>query len=265
MITFPNAKINIGLYITGKRPDGYHNIESIFYPVPLYDALEIVAADELKFTTSGLLIPGDEAGNLCLKAFHLMAENHSAIEPVHIHLQKNIPMGAGLGGGSADGAFMINLLNDFFNLKLEVALREEYAAQLGSDCPFFIENNPKLVTGRGEVMVPHNLNLAGWWGAIVSPEIHISTQEAYSSIQPAHSDVKWENITAESIAEWSTFLHNQFEKGISEKYPEIDQVKSELLKQGAVYASMTGSGSSVYGLFREKPMMDDFRTSVFKL
>lgn len=256
MITFPNAKINIGLYITGKRPDGYHNIESIFYPIPLCDAMEVVPAEELKFTTSGLDIPGDQDNNLCLKAYYLMAGRYKEIKPVHIHLQKNIPMGAGLGGGSADGAFMINILNDFFNLNLDVPTRESIAAELGSDCPFFIENKPKLVTGRGEVMHPHSLDLKGWYLGLVSPKIHVSTAEAYAGIQPRAVSMSWEKLT-DDVAGWSKMgLVNQFEATVAKKHPEILDLKNQLLRAGAVYASMTGSGSSVYGLFKKKPALE---------
>lgn len=256
MITFPNAKINIGLYITGKRPDGYHNIESVFYPIPLRDALEIVVADELKFTTSGLDIPGDQDKNLCLKAYHLMAESYEKVKPVHIHLQKNIPMGAGLGGGSADGAFTINLLNNFFNLNLDVTTRESIAAQLGSDCPFFIDNIPKLVTGRGEVMHTHPLNLKGWFLSVVSPQIHVSTSEAYAGIQPGSVSMDWEKLT-DDVSSWSEMgVVNQFEATVAKKHPKILDIKNQLLRDGALYASMTGSGSSVYGLFKEKPDLE---------
>lgn len=265
MITFPNAKINLGLYITGKRPDGYHNIESIFYPVPLCDALEIVLSDELTFTTSGLDIPGETSENLCLKAYHLMAKNYSEIRPVHIHLLKKIPMGAGLGGGSADGAFMINLLNNYFELNLDGAVRENYAAQLGSDCPFFIENKPQFVTGRGEVMKPHTLNLSGWYIVIVSPEIHISTQKAYAGITPAPSGVDWDSVAVEHISDWSKILRNQFEENIIKAHPEIGRIKNQLLAEGAVYAAMTGSGSSVFGLFETEPQVSVNAAAVLKL
>lgn len=265
MITFPNAKINIGLYITGKRSDGYHNIESVFYPIPLHDALEIVASDELKFTTSGLKIPGDPVSNLCLKAYHLMTKQHKEVKPVHIHLQKNIPMGAGLGGGSADGAFMINLLNDFFDLRLNVSTRESYAADLGSDCPFFIDNQPKLVTGRGEDMRPHALNLKGWYLALVSPHIHISTAEAYAGIQPVRATMNLKDLT-DDVSSWSEMgVVNQFENAIVNRHPEIGEVKDDLYKAGAVYVSMTGSGSSVYGLFREKPAYEIPKARIFEL
>lgn len=254
MITFPNAKINIGLRITGKRDDGFHNIESIFYPIPLKDALEIVHSDKLEFTASGLPIPGSADDNLCLKAYHLLKRDFSAVEPVHIYLRKNIPMGAGLGGGSADGALMINLLNDFFELGCDVETRENYAAQLGSDCPFFIENAPKLVTGRGEKMSSHTIDLSGWFLGLVTPGVHVSTQEAYRGVVTAPANITWEEVTEKNVANWSDLgVRNQFEDHILSAYPEIASAKKLLSEAGAAYVSMTGSGSAVYGLFREKP------------
>lgn len=254
MITFPNAKINIGLRITGKRDDGFHNIESIFYPIPLKDALEIVPSEKLQFTASGLPIPGSADDNLCLKAFHLLKRDFSAVEPVHIYLRKNIPMGAGLGGGSADGALMINLINDFFELGCDVETRESYAAQLGSDCPFFIENTPKIVTGRGEKMSSHSIDLSGWYLGLVTPGVHVSTQEAYRGVVPTQADIDWEKITEKNVGDWSGLgVRNQFEDHILSDYPEIASAKMMLSEAGAKYVSMTGSGSAVYGLFSEKP------------
>lgn len=254
MITFPNAKINIGLFVTGKRFDGYHNIASIFYPIPLHDALEMVPGDAFRFETSGLDIPGNSADNLCIRAYDLMCERHEAVSPVHAMLYKAIPMGAGLGGGSADGAFMINLINTYFNVGLDSDTREKYAAELGSDCPFFIDNTPKMVTGRGEVMQPHALDLTGWYLGLISPDVHVSTKEAYAGIQPAPISMDWNAICADNVSEWHRFgLVNQFESGIAKAHPSIGTAKARLLEAGADYAAMTGSGSSVYGLFREKP------------
>lgn len=254
MICFPNAKINIGLFVTGVRPDGYHNITSVFYPIPWCDALEVVKSDAFAFTTSGRAIPGPDEGNLCIKAYNLIRRKHPEVTPVHAHLRKHIAMGAGLGGGSADGAFMINLLDDFFRLRLSVEQRELYAAELGSDCPFFIENTPKLVTGRGDKMTPHSLNLEGWWLAVASPDIHISTQEAYSLITPEPSAVDLDSLSANNVPQWSVWgVENQFENEIAVRYPEITRIKESMLANGAQYASMTGTGSSVYGLFRKKP------------
>ncbi len=254
MISFPNAKINIGLRITRKLDDGYHNIESIFYPIPLRDALEIVPSDRLRFTASGLPILGSTDDNLCLKAFHLLKNDFPAVEPVHIYLRKNIPMGAGLGGGSADGAFMINLLNDFFELGCDVEARENYVAQLGCDCPFFIENTSKLVTGRGEKMSPHAIDLSGWFLGLMTPIVHVSTQEAYAGIHVAPASVDWEKVSEKNVEKWSDLgVRNQFEDHIVPDHPEIASAKKLLSECGADYVSMTGSGSAVYGLFREKP------------
>lgn len=254
MISFPNAKINIGLRITEKRNDGYHNIESIFYPIPLCDALEIVPSKEFLFTTSGLEIEGNTENNLCVKAYHMMCSDFAAIQPVHMHLRKQVPMGAGLGGGSADGAFVIRMLNDFFQLGLANKTMETYAARLGSDCPFFIQNEPAFVSGRGEKLKRHPLDLSKWYLALISPEVHISTAEAYSGVQPAETPMDWNDISEQNVTGWlSSGIHNQFEHHILPAHPEIVAAKELLSRSGADYVSMTGSGSSVYGLFRQKP------------
>lgn len=266
MICFPNAKINIGLFVTGLREDGYHSIASVFYPIPWCDALEVVKSDAFVFSTSGRAIPGAAENNLCIKAYNIVRRKHPEVTPVHAHLRKHIAMGAGLGGGSADGAFMINLLNDFFKLELSVEQREMYAAELGSDCPFFIENTPKLVSGRGDGMTPHNLNLQGWWLALESPDIHVSTQEAYSLIAPEPSAVNLGLLSAKNVSQWSEWgVENQFEKEIGARHAEIGKIKENMLANGAQYASMTGSGSSVYGLFRDKPIAVSATAQVFEL
>lgn len=253
MITFPNAKINIGLFITGKRPDGYHNIESIFYPVPLCDALEIVPAESTRFISSGLSIPGDSEQNLVWRAYELLSNKFPGVKPLDIYLQKHIPMGAGLGGGSADGAFMINLMNDFFNLNLSESQRMDFAAELGSDCPFFIRNKPAFVWGRGEFAEPHNLDLTGWHLVLVNPGIHVSTSEAYGSISPGPAPCDLKKLSADDLKSGAALPANQFEAGITKKHPEILSLKNGLLDAGANYASMTGSGSTVFGLFTGEP------------
>ncbi len=253
VITFPAAKINIGLYITGRRDDGYHNIESIFYPVPHADALEMVPADVFKFTTSGLNIPGEEDANLCVKAWHMMQRRFGAVQPVHMHLRKMIPMGAGLGGGSADGAFAIKMLNDMFNLGLQIAELEELALELGSDCPFFIRNKPAFVHGRGELMEPHSLDLSGLHLVLVDTRFHVSTREAYSGVNPEPASVNLRELTREMLLNSDSPVRNQFEDSVVPLYPEIGNVIDSLKRGGALYASMTGSGSAVYGLFAEHP------------
>lgn len=253
MISFPNAKINLGLYITGKRNDGYHNLESIFYPVKCCDALEFVPAESLTFSGTGIPIPGNETENLCLKAWHLLRKDFSRITPLNIHLHKMIPMGAGLGGGSADGAFMIKMLNNHFNLNLSISQQQNYAAQLGSDCPFFIENTPAFVSGRGEFTEPSVLNLKGWFIVLVFPGIHVSTKVAFANIKPKPAAINLKSLHEIPVSLWKDKLHNQFEDSVFEKHPEISDIKESLYHSGAVYASMSGSGSSVYALFESDP------------
>lgn len=253
MISFPNAKINIGLYITDKRDDGYHNLESIFYPVKCCDALEIVPADSLSFSATGIPVPGDVSDNLCLKAWHLLRKDFPSIKPLSIHLHKIIPMGAGLGGGSADGAFMIKMLNTYFDLGLSTTKQQNYAGQLGSDCAFFIENEPAFVSGRGEALEPISLNLNGWFLVLVFPGIHVSTQVAFSNVKPKPAPINLRNIQSLPVRDWKSMVHNQFEDSVFEKHPEIAEIKQTLYNSGAVYASMSGSGSSIYGIFESDP------------
>ncbi len=251
MISFPNAKINLGLNIVSKREDGYHDIESCFYPIKWHDSLEIVEASSFSFYSYGLKIPGDTSNNLCVKAYNLLKADFE-LPPIAIHLLKNIPMGAGLGGGSADGAFILKLLNDFFKLDLSDKQLENYALSLGSDCPFFIKNEPAIAKGRGELLEPFTLDLSGYLLAIHNPEIHISTKAAYSKIQPAKPIESIATILNSPISEWQNQLINDFEKPILMDYPSIKSLKKDMLKVGAIYASMTGSGSTVYGIFTEK-------------
>jgi 4-diphosphocytidyl-2-C-methyl-D-erythritol kinase len=258
MITFPNAKINIGLNITAKRADGYHNIESIFYPVPLTDVLEVVESDnckeEVSFESSGIEIPGEPSSNLCVKAYQLLKKDY-ALPNIRVHLHKVIPIGAGLGGGSADAAFFLNLINEKFKLKIIQERLEEYAAMLGSDCVFFIRNKPAYVTGRGEHIKEIEFSLAGTYIVIIYPGIHISTAEAYSLITPAVA----KNKLIEGIFnrdEWSKNIVNDFESPLLKKYSAIKDLKDLLNQAGAFYSSMTGSGSAVYGLFNEEPKLN---------
>lgn len=221
--------------------------------MPLCDALEIVLADTAQFIPSGLSIPGDSGQNLVWRAFELLSNKLPQVKPLQIYLQKHIPMGAGLGGGSADGAFMINLMNDFFKLDLSESERMDFAAELGSDCPFFIRNKPSFVWGRGEFSEPHGLDLSGWHLVLINPGIHISTAEAYGSVTPGPAAYDLRNLTADDLESGAVMPVNQFEAGIAKKYPEILSLKNELLEAGAHYASMTGSGSTVYGLFTVEP------------
>jgi len=254
MILFPNAKINLGLYVTEKRSDGYHNIESVFYPLPWKDILEInESATELKFTSSGLPIPGDSSGNLCVKAYHLLA-HQIELPPVHIHLHKIIPMGAGLGGGSADAAFVLKYLVSQYASDWNNEQVAELAAQLGADCAFFVHNKPMLATGKGEILSPISIDLSGWNIVVVHPGIHVSTPLAYSWVKPTAMKFDLAKQLATTTPEqWRDSVGNDFENGLFSHHPEIASIKTQLYNMGAAYASMSGSGSAVFGLFRNKP------------
>ena len=262
MLTFPCAKINLGLNITSKREDGYHNLETIFYPVPLTDALEVklmhddFPSDEpcdLKIT--GNAVDCDEKNNLVVKAYTLLAQDFK-LPRVHTHLVKRIPMQAGLGGGSTDGAFMIRLLDERFRLNMGIAEMERYASRLGSDCAFFITAEPSFATGRGEVLEPVNIaeqNLQGYYIAIVKPAIAVSTREAFKQTicrQPEHC---CRDIVRQPVETWKTVLTNDFEEPAFKQHPELADIKQRLYDLGAVYAQMSGSGSAFFGLFRTEP------------
>jgi len=251
MLHFPNCKINLGLHITGKRPDGYHNLESVFYPLPLRDALEIVVAETNSFATYGAPIPGDSSDNLVLKAYDLLKQDFPQILPVKIALLKNIPMGAGLGGGSANGAEALKMLNELFKLNLNSEVLEGYALKLGSDCPFFIKNCPVLATGRGEVLKPINLDLSDYQFVIVKPAVHLSTAWAFSQISPQSTNSGLLQIITQAVDTWRNLLSNDFEPAVFKAYPQVGAIKSSLYQAGALYSSMSGSGSAVYGIFNQ--------------
>jgi 4-diphosphocytidyl-2-C-methyl-D-erythritol kinase len=263
MISFPNAKINLGLHITAKRKDGYHDIETCMVPIPLFDALEMILDKKPAWNSSGLNIPGDPKDNLILKAEKLLRKDFPGLPNLSIHLHKNIPMGAGLGGGSADGAFALKLMNNLFDLHLDDFFLEEYAAQLGSDCPFFIENTPKIARGRGEILEPIDLTLKGTHLVLINPGIHVGTKEAYAGITPAAPKVKLEEVLADR-SRWKTELVNDFEQSIFKNHPQIAEIKGKLYESGAFYAAMSGSGSSVFGLFDFKPSELEFSDSYFR-
>lgn len=255
MLVFPNAKINLGLQITEKRKDGFHNLVTCMYPIPLTDAMEIILAKKTVFSSSGIAIPGSEKDNLILKAYQLLKKDFNDLPPIAIHLHKAIPIGAGLGGGSADAAFALKAMNKLFDLYLEEWFLEDYAAQLGSDCPFFIENTPKIATGRGEILDSIDLTLKGKWLVLVNPNIHIGTKEAYAGIKPKQPEADLKAILSDR-ERWKEDLVNDFEPSIFEKHPEIKAIKEGLYDQGAYYAAMSGSGSTVFGLFDEEPNLE---------
>lgn len=263
MLSFPNCKINLGLRILRRRTDGYHDLETIFYPLPFKDALECIPDGELRFTSYGIPIPGDPDTNLCLKAWRLLKNDFPGLPAVHIHLLKNIPIGAGLGGGSADGAWTLKTLNTQFQLGLSQDQLLRYAAQLGSDCPFFILNTPCLGAGRGEKLTPISLDLNNYTFALVDPGIHSSTAQAFSLATPAENPIPLAAIVTQPITHWRDQLINDFEQPIFQLHPELTQIKSTLYAHGALYASLTGSGSSFFGIFpkNEAPAASPFQVS----
>lgn len=261
MITFPNAKINLGLNITEKRPDGYHNLETIFYPIPLEDALEVCTRHEgegkYSLTQSGLSIEGDIEKNLVVKAYKLLQDEGCDLPPVDIYLHKHIPSGAGLGGGSADAAFMLKLLNGTYNLHLTEDCLEEYAARLGADCAFFIRNQPTYAEGIGNIFSPVELSLTGWQLLLVKPNVFVSTRDAFARICPQHPAHNLKDIIKLPIEKWKDYMINDFEESVFPQFPTIGDIKAKLYRLGAVYASMSGSGSSVYGLFAPGSSLPD--------
>lgn len=264
MITFPACKINIGLNILSKRTDGFHSIETVFYPVPWTDVLEIVPTETSQatadFRSTGIRMFGPKEKNLCIKAYELMAENYN-VGSVKMHLHKILPVGAGLGGGSSDAASTLLLLNRISKAGATDAELESIAATLGSDCAFFIRNKPVIASGKGEVLEPINLKLKNYFIVIVKPRAHISTTEAYAGVKPAKAKVSLADLIQKPIADWKDLIQNDFEKTIFEKYPGIRNIKNKMYKLGAIYASMSGSGSSVYGIFeQEKNLSAYFRS-----
>ena len=249
MIVYPNAKINLGLNVLSKREDGYHDISSVFYPVKeCVDILEIIKSERFEFTRSGIEISDGE--NLCEKAWKLL-DTDFGIGNVKIHLHKQIPIGAGLGGGSADASFTLKYLTELFDLNLNNKELEKYALRLGADCPFFIDNTPKLVEGIGEKMTSIDLDLSNYEIRLVNPDIHISTKEAYSCIVPKTPALSVEKIIELPIIEWKGKLKNDFEESVFQKHLQLEGIKDELYKQGSIYSSMSGSGSMVYAVFEK--------------
>lgn len=250
MITFPNAKLNLGLNIVSKRPDGYHNIETIFYPIPVNDALEITPAESTSFHQSGIPINTPAEKNIVMKALRKLEEQY-AVPPLQIHLLKKIPFGAGLGGGSADAAFLLKMVNEEAGLGLNEEELEKIAAGIGADCPFFIRNKPVFASGTGNIFEPIELSLAGYHLCLVKPDIAVSTPQAYALVTPQVPAVSLKEIVRLPVEEWKTCMVNDFEASVFPKHPAIAGIKQALYSAGAVYASMSGSGSSVFGLFKE--------------
>ena len=266
MVVFPNAKINLGLRVVAKRSDGYHDIDTVFYPIPFYDILEIIPSNKnIEFTFSGKEIKGDINSNLCFKAYQLIKKDYPQIPSVKIHLHKNIPMGAGLGGGSSDGAFMLKMLNEKFQLGITDDALEQYALQLGSDCPFFIANKACGASGRGEQFESIELDLKNKSFLLVNPGLHVSTADAFSKINIANNISPCTSVVKHPIDKWKELLINDFEHSVFEIHPILKEIKETLYSAGAIYASMTGTGSSIYGIFEKDIPENLFPQASFEL
>lgn len=259
MICFPNAKINLGLNITEKRSDGFHNIETIFYPIGWNDALEIIespnSSSDFNLHLSGIPIYGKIEDNLLYKAYYLI-KKIKTLPSIQVYLHKTLPMGAGLGGGSADAAFFINLLNEQFTLQLSEHERIDIAKKLGSDCAFFITNKPVFAYDKGDVFKSVELDLSNYYIAIVHPNIHSNTKEAYRLIKPHLTKLSVLEVIKQPIQTWKTDLVNDFEISIFNKYPIVAKTKQDLYNCGALYACMSGSGSAVFGIFNQEPIIN---------
>ena len=256
MVVFPNCKINLGLNILRKREDGYHDLETVFLPVALRDALEIVhSSNKTRIAITGIAA-GNPDSNLCLKAYSLLKKDYPQLPEINIHLHKAIPVGAGLGGGSADAAFMLQLISRTFYLNIPQDKMFGYASQLGSDCSFFLLNKPCLATSRGEVLEPINTPLLKYKIVLINPGIHISTAEAFKKITPTVPPKKIKNIIQQPIETWKEELCNDFETYVFERYPLIKTIKEDLYNTGAVYAAMSGSGSTIFGLFKNDAIVN---------
>jgi len=257
MIVYPNAKINLGLNITRKRPDGYHDLETVMYPIPLYDELEIEEADQLSFEIEGIKLEDDGKENLVIRAYRLLAE-HYPIKPVKIHLVKNIPSGAGLGGGSADAAFMLKAINQLFSLRICNSELEKMASKLGADCALFIDNKPKMCRGIGDQLTPVNIDLNNYQIMIVKPEVHISTAEAYRGCNPGIWETPLSEIINLPIEQWKDGMKNDFESQVFALHNELFDLKQRFYDSGAIYSAMSGSGSSLFGIYKKGTIKDSF-------
>jgi 4-diphosphocytidyl-2-C-methyl-D-erythritol kinase len=261
LILFPNCKINLGLHVLQKRSDGFHDLETVFYPLALQDAVEIIQhpqpVTDVELSSSGLKVDGALPDNICVKAYRLLKKDFPGLPAIKMHLHKTIPMGAGLGGGSGDGAFTLMLLNKKFNLGMDEESLMRYALELGSDCPFFIRNTPCYATGRGEKMESIKLDLSAYTFVLVNPQIHVNTGWAFLQIKSSADRTSLKEIISLPVEQWKETLKNDFEEPVFLQHPQIKECKEELYGAGAVYASMTGSGATVVGLFlkEEKPAL----------
>lgn len=258
MVRFSPAKINLGLHIIEKRSDGFHNLQSVMYPIGLSDILEIRPLDSGKpaihFSQSGIRVREKQGNNLCEKAYKLLS-GHVSLPPVEVHLHKQIPVGAGLGGGSSNASTMLENLNLLTDRPLSADNLHELASMLGSDCPFFLHRDAMMMEGRGEILSPVPVNLNGMYLVVLFPALHIPTAEAYAGITPGVRETHLQQLVARPIDQWRDLVVNDFERSIFEKYPDLQTLKDGLYSGGAVYASLSGSGSSLYGIFNEKPVL----------
>ena len=253
MICFPNAKINLGLHIIRRREDGYHDLNTVFYPIPLRDALESIESDDMSLQLHGIEVPGNPATNLVWKAWELLQADYPQLPKQQIHLLKNIPNGAGLGGGSSDAAFMLRLMNDAYQLNLSVEQLQNYALRLGSDCPFFLHNTACIGEGRGENLTPISLSLAGFYLVLVKPEWHVSTAWAFANLMLATNTCPPSKAVLKPIEQWHEWVHNDFEAPIFKAFPPMAAIKARFYDVGAVYSAMSGTGSVIYGIFKQAP------------
>lgn len=254
VIAFPNAKINLGLFVCKKRPeDGYHILQTLFYPIDWCDALEILPSNEPQMIQTGITIDGDPEQNLCMKAYRRLQHRFPQLPGAAIHLEKRVPFGAGLGGGSSDGAFTLALLRDLFDLPITQNELEQEAAAMGADCAFFLRNTPQYCEGVGHEMEPYPLSLKGKYIVVVKPPFGVSTKEAYSNVHPAWPEKPLSELLKLPLQEWKDYIRNDFEDSVFPLHPELADVKNTLYNHGAIYASMSGSGSALFGIFESHP------------
>ncbi|MCJ0743861.1 4-(cytidine 5'-diphospho)-2-C-methyl-D-erythritol kinase [Pedobacter montanisoli] len=248
MLTFANAKINLGLFLTEKRTDGYHNLQTVFYPIKIYDVVELIDAEETSCMVKGIEVPGETTDNICLRAFKMLQAEFN-LPNQRIILLKNIPVGAGLGGGSADAAFLIKLINDKFNLGISIAEMENYARKLGADCAFFIRNQPVYAFGKGDEFEEAEIDLSSYFLVLVKPPVHVSTAQAYANVSVKQPVQPLKRLIELPLSEWQSVMLNDFEPSVFAAFPQIAEIKTKLYEAGAKFALMSGSGSSVFGIF----------------
>ena len=256
MLAFANAKINLGLNLVEKRADGYHNLETVFYPIRINDVVELIDAEETSCIIRGLSIPGNDGDNICVKAFKQLQIDFK-LPHQQIVLLKNIPIGAGLGGGSSDAAFLIKLVNEKFKLGLSISEMQAYARELGADCAFFIENKPVFAFEKGDQFEAIEIDLSKYFMVLIKPPIHVSTAQAYATVNVKRPSTSLKNLIHLPLKEWKTAIFNDFEASVCSKYPQIDEIKTKLYNAGATFALMSGSGSSVFGIFEQEVSLPD--------